>query len=369
MVTSPTYRLLSGEAAQRRRTTPRAGVAFRLLWILAWAGGCGHEPTPGVRRVSALHMGTTWEISVVGEAADPRVDLALSEAMAEVERIEGLFSEYRPDSHISRINAAAGGEPVLVEREVLDLLHRTISVCVATGGLMDPTFLPLGKLWDWKQVPFQVPDPFQVARARDLVDCRLVEMDDAGSTVRLPRSGMGLGLGAVAKGYAVDRASQVLARHGFRDGLVNGGGDVLATGRRPDGAWRVGIQDPRGPRGDLLGYVEVSDKSLVTSGDYERFTMIEGRRVHHILDPRTGEPAQGVASVSVLASTAEVADGLATALLVAGRPGAGEIRARFPDCDMMIVSVEQEIWMTPGFESGVRWMEGKAPAGYVVGAP
>jgi thiamine biosynthesis lipoprotein len=255
-------------------------------------------------------------------------EAAVAAAFAEVARLEALLSTYKPDSEVSRVNAAAGGPAVAVSAEVLDLVRRAVLVCEATDGLLDITFLPLGDLWDFSRVPFVAPDEAAVARARALVDCRAIEIDPDASTLRLPRDGMGLGLGAIAPGFAVDRASALLTGAGFPDHLVNGGGEVLARGAKADGPWVVGIRHPRGGRGDLMGRMPLRDAALTTAGDYERMTVVDGQRVHHILDPRTGRPARGLTSVSVLDASAERADALDTALLVAGSDDAPALMQR-----------------------------------------
>jgi len=313
-------------------------------------------PAPVIVKAQQDLMGTAWEMTVATHAdREVKARVAIGTAFDEVARIEALMSEFRSGSDIDRINAGAGGEPVLVSSEVARIVQRSLDLCARTDGLLDVTFLPLGRLWDLHRQPFVVPDDDAVAAARSLVDCHAVDVDPATSTVRLRRAGMALGLGAVAKQYAVGRAVDVLAQAGFGDVLVSGGGDVEAAGTRGDTPWIVGIQDPRGERGTLLGRLRVRDRALVTSGDYERFVEIDGKRVHHVLDPRTGSPSEGTWSASVLTSDATRAMGIATALLIGGRAEASVVVAREPDVDALLVEPGGACWMTRGFAENVEW--------------
>ncbi len=316
------------------------GADKLLPYVLLGTLACSEQPptapppveqsaSPGkVVKASREIMSTVFEVGVVvGPSTAPAAVLPdLEAALDEVARIERVMSPYLPDSELSRVNAAAGGEPVPVSAELLALVERSVGLCRATDGLMDITFLPLGRTWDFRAEPFVPPTDEAIEEALSLVDCKAVEIDAEAGTLRLPRAGMGLGLGAVAKGYAVDRAAALLMEAGHADHLVNGGGDVLARGAKADGPWIVGIRHPRGAAGDLMGRMPLRDAAMVTSGDYERFVEHEGVRYHHIIDPRTGRPAQGIVSVSVVDGSAERADAIATALLVAGPEDAAALR-------------------------------------------
>jgi thiamine biosynthesis lipoprotein len=297
---------------------------MRAVLLLALLGACrspGAQPAASsLVRASRELMSTEWEVSIAQPMGqDPASALAAAEAaLDEVARIEAEMSPYKGDSELARVNAAAGGAAVHVSAELRGLVARSVALCGETGGSLDITFMPLGRLWDYRRRPFVVPTEEQIQQARALVDCHAIEIDDVAGTLRLPRDGMAIGLGAIAKGYAVDRASEVLAAAGFSNHIVSGGGHVLAHGAKAEGPWVVGIRDPRGGRTDLLGSLPLVDAALVTSGDYERFVEVDGKRYHHIHDPRTGRPAEGLMAVTVLDRSAERADALATALLVAG---------------------------------------------------
>ena len=327
------------------------------MLLLVLALGCSTPVNPSVAdpgqpfviRETREIMSTSFEVSV---AAGPEHDAStvrpsLEAALDEVARIEGVMSPYIADSELSQVNDAAGGEPVVVSAELFGLLERSVALCVETDGLMDVSFMPLGRIWDFRSEPFVPPGDERIAQAMALVDCQAIELNGEVGTVRLPRAGMALGLGALAKGYAVDRASSVLSAADFANHLVNGGGDVLGRGAKPDGPWVVGIRHPRGEQGELMGRMPLRDAAMVTSGDYERYVEVDGVRYHHIIDPRSGRPAQGLASVSVVGDSAERADAVATALLAAGPEEALRL-VRDLGVEALLVHGDGSTTITPG---------------------
>lgn len=343
---------------------PAAGTSlFAALLAAASLLGCvdradpepaATEAAPGAELIvaSAQLMGTEWSIRA---AAGPHADeaaatVAVDAAFAEIDRIEAVMSEWRPETPISLVNAGAGGPPVEAPEELIDIVRRALGYADASGGAFDPTWRGLGELWAVYRDDFRPPDAAAVEAARGRVDFRSVELGR--STIRLPRPGMALGLGGIAKGYAIDRAAQTLRAAGVEHFTVDGGGDVIVGGGRPDGTpWRVGVRAPRGGRTDLIGIVEVRDAAVATSGDYERARVIDGVRYHHIVDPRTGYPATGTWSVTVVAPTAEQADAMATALFVLGPSAGMALLERSPGVDALIVDDQGERHASPGFMS------------------
>jgi thiamine biosynthesis lipoprotein len=200
-------------------------------------------------------------------------------------------------------------------------------------------------LWRFND-PFEVPSQTTVNEALQFVDFRRISIADR--HVSLPK-GFSIGLGGIAKGYAIDRAGAILEESGFRDFLVNGGGDILAKGKRGARPWSIGIRHPRGAPDELLAKVLLSDASVVTSGDYERFRIVDGVRYHHIVDPRTGYPAGKCQSVTVVAKTAEEADVLATAVFVLGHEKGLPLAATFPGIEAFVIDSDGRFWMTDGF--------------------
>lgn len=239
-------------------------------------------------------------------------------AVAEVRRIEVTFSRYRPDSIVSRINAAAGGEPVRCDAETLALLDYADQLHRSSEGLFDITSGVLRRAWDFRQP--RLPDPAELQRLCGLVGWDRVERD--GDRIRLPQPGMELDFGGFGKEYAADRAAAVLHAAGARHGYVNLGGDLHALGPQPDGRpWVIGIQHPR-ERDGVLAELALSQGGLATSGDYERFFELDGRRYCHVLDPRSGWPVAHWQSVSVAAPLCIAAGSCTTIAML--RQGGGE---------------------------------------------
>jgi FAD:protein FMN transferase len=291
-------------------------------------------------------MGTVWNLEVVDHGRPDAARHAVDQAYSELQRIDALMSEWKPESPVSQINAAAGKHPVEVPEELRALIERSVRYGYESGGTFDITWHGMAHIWHFDPT-FVPPSNAAVVEALRNVNFRAIQID--GNRVYLPKAGMSIGLGGIAKGYAVDRAAQVLATAGFRDSLVDGGGDVLASGTRWDGyPWRLAIQDPRQQRGTLLGSMPVSNCAVVTSGDYERFRIVNGVRYHHIIDPRTGWPAAASSSVTVMAKTAERAVVLAKPIFILG-PEKGLAFARAEHVEVLIVDGQVKDYATAGF--------------------
>jgi thiamine biosynthesis lipoprotein len=291
-------------------------------------------------RVERYLMGTRWSIEVrVPEERQAAAFDAIGDAFDEVARVEAVMSEWRPDSPISRVNAGAGqGQPVAAPEELVAIVARGIAIGRATDGAFDITWRGLGDLWRFDGEGQMPPATDAVAAALVRVGYERVRIAVGG--IELPDAGMALGLGGIAKGYGIDRAGAVLRQAGYRDFYVDGGGDVLASASDAERPWRVGIRDPRGGASELIGTVVLRDGAVVTSGDYERFVEVDGVRYHHIIDARTGWPARGCQSVTVVAPTAERADALATALFVMGPEAAERFVAETGDVEALVVDAE-----------------------------
>ena len=239
---------------------------------------------------------------------------AASRAIAEVDRIEEKYSRYRAASVVSRINAAAGGEPVRVDEETLALLAYAGACWEQSGGLFDATSGILRRAWNFNGT--RVPTDAELAPLLARIGWQHVEI--SGDRVRLARTGMELDFGGFGKEYAADRAALVMAEEGAESALVNLAGDIAILGAQPKGEpWRVGIRHPRTP-GKLIATLELDWGGIATSGDYERFIEVDGKRHSHILDPRTGRSVEGFRSVTVHAPTCLVAGSATTVAMVKG---------------------------------------------------
>ncbi|MCS7023703.1 MAG: FAD:protein FMN transferase [Bryobacteraceae bacterium] len=327
-------------------------IVFLYLWIRVDPRSQGETV-----RASRQLMGSTWTLEVVHEGKPAKAAAAMDAAFGEVERIEKLMSEWRADSPISAVNAAAGKKPVLVPTELRELLERSIRYGEKSEGAFDITWRGMGRIWRFDE-QFRLPTQQEVEKARKRVDYRLIQLE--GDQVFLPVPDMAIGLGGIAAGYAVDRAAAVLQKAGFGNFLLDGSGDILVRGARRQRPWRVGIQHPRAERGVLVGSVTLSDEALATSGDYERFKIVDGVRYHHIIDPRTGWPARGAISVTVIAKSAEQADALSTAMFVLGPEKALQLAAS-EQVDLLLIDEQFQQHMTEGFRQRFLPEKGVSP--------
>jgi thiamine biosynthesis lipoprotein len=241
---------------------------------------------------------------------------AAEDAIVDVLRIEAKYSRYRDDSVTSRVNAAAGKAAVIVDDETHALLEYAGQCYSQSGGLFDITSGVLRRAWNFRRDPPAIPSREEIARLLPLIGWRDVEWSDR--SVRLPRAGMEIDFGGIGKEYAADRAATILRSRGMRHGLANLGGDIRAIGPQPDGSpWRVGVRHPRADGVAVAGF-DLADGALATSGDYERYFEIGGKRYCHILDPRTGMPVTHWQSVSVSAPLCVVAGSCATIAMLRG---------------------------------------------------
>ncbi len=265
-------------------------------------------------RFRALGTDCQWQFSAPSPA---RARQFHEEALRWLAGFEARYSRFRPDSLISTINAAAGGDWVPVDPETESLFQLCDWYHWLTRGLFDPTALPLLQCWDYRRQPFVPPDAAQLAQARSRVGWRRVERQPG--AVRLPEPGMALDLGGIGKEYAVDRVIELAQRAGLPHALVDFGHDLRVLGEPPEGGpWRIGLEDPNDPGRSWAG-VGVTNRAVCSSGDYLRRAEHNGRRYGHIVDVRTGEPvAHDVRAVTVIAPTCTEAGVLSTAAFILG---------------------------------------------------
>ena len=306
-------------------------------------------PPPPVRKDGTLYaateqMGTRFSINVwVGEGSSAQAGVAITAAFAEIERIEQIMSEWRPSSELSQLNDNAGGPARPLSPELFEVLQRSKVIAEATDGAFDPTFHAVGQLWHFERGA-RPPAPERIAEKLALVGWQDIELDPNTGVGRLARPGMKIGLGAIAKGYAVDRASQLLLQHGFADHIVEGGGDTYVSGSKGGASWKVGIQRP--DRAGSLAAIPATDRAIVTSGGYQRFLEVDGKRYAHILDPRTGWPLDESASaqsVTLVAANATDADAYATAVAVMGPEKGMAFVAAHPELEAVLVTRSGEL--------------------------
>jgi thiamine biosynthesis lipoprotein len=326
-----------------------------LIALAVWS--CARTPPEGdaaprmlVER-TRVSMGSDVRLSAW--TSDEKGTLSAFEHVFEdFEYLDRLLSVWHEDSDISRLNAAAGVQPVRVNPLVLDVVEIARQVSEWTDGKFDITFGALSGLWKFDHdQDGRVPRREDVARRLPLIDYRSLEIDRAAGTAFLLRRGMRAHLGGIGKGLAIDRAAIMLRSHGIVDFMIQSGGDLYFSGRHGDRPWRGGIKDPRSDR--IFAALDLADETLSTSGDYERFFIRDGRRYHHILDPDLGEPARGNRSVTIVTNRAVMADALSTGVFVVGPDAGMRLIERLPDVEGVIVTAENVVLVSSGLKKRV----------------
>ena len=262
-------------------------------------------------------MGNMFTINVV---ADDEVfaQRCIAEAIAEIQRIEKLLTTFDDNSQTNQINKNAGVRPVVVDCEVFDLIKRALRISDITQGAFDITYGSIDKsLWNFDRSMTMLPDPRVARKMVHLINYKNIILDEEACSVFLKYEGMRIGFGGIGKGYAADRAKKILADLGIVSGIVNAAGDLTTWGTQPGGdPWTIAIADPNTKI--PFSYVPLRNMSVATSGNYEKFVVIQGKRYSHTIDPKTGLPVSGIKSVTVISPAAELSDALATPVTVMG---------------------------------------------------
>ncbi len=300
--------------------------------------------------LEAANASTQRTMMLMDTVVDVRVDgrepeELISQVFESMKDLEEMLSRFIPDSEISEINRRAG-QWVTVSPTTLDVIELGLEMGDLTGGAFDITIGAVLDLWGFGSGQYYVPSEDELQATLATVDYTKVEVDRQRSQVRIPQ-GTVLDLGGIAKGYVIDRGRQNLRDANVTRAFINAGGDISAIGRRPDRQpWRVGVQNPEKPE-EIRWILPLDDESVVTSGDYQRFFTYENERYHHIIDPRTGYPARGVISVTIVGENSATCDALSTAVFVLGWEEGRPLVERLPDVEAIIVS-STDAWISPG---------------------
>jgi thiamine biosynthesis lipoprotein len=295
------------------RFTISAALVF-FLFSLPAIPSCARDSGPLVRQTFV--MGTRGTVTIYGLPAGD-AEAAASEAIREMHRIESVMSTWREESEISRLNRDSRGRPVRVSAELFTLLEKAYRFSELTGGAFDVTARPIVRLWGFQGGEAKLPTEAEIADSLSRVGWRKMVLDTADTSVTLT-GGSGIDLAGIGKGYAVDRCARILRDHGAKSALVDLGGNMFAIGAPPGrDAWSIGIRDPEDPSG-VIGKLLIRDEAVATSGNYENFVVIDGKKYGHIVDPRTGRTVDHVLGVTVVAPSATESDALSTGLFVLG---------------------------------------------------
>ena len=290
-------------------------------------------------------MDTIVSITVVADSK-AAAEQTIEKAFAKISRFGDLINFYSDKSELAEINRNAGLQRVKVSPETLDLIEKAVFAAEKSGGAFDPTIGPIVKLWDFLNK--KEPTEIEIAQALPLVNYKDILIDRTAATVFLKRKGMMIDLGGIAKGYAADLAVELLKREGIRSGLVSIAGDIRTFGMKPDKkSWIIGIKNPRqtGEKDEIIAKIRLSDKAISTAGDYERFFLGTGKRYHHLLDPKSGYPAELSRSVSVIAERGVMTDGFDNAVFILG-PEKGMRLIKEMGMDAMIIDSSGTLHMT-----------------------
>ena len=287
-------------------------------------------------------MGSDFEITVVeNNFADANyfIDLAIKE----ISRIESLISSWDKNSQTSLINNSAGIKPVQVDKELFDLIYRSIRISDLTQGAFDISYASMDKLWYFDKEMKKLPTSQQIAQSVSKVGFQNIVLDEKERTVFLKQKGMKIGFGAIGKGYAADKAKDILIENNVRSGIINASGDLTAWGQKPSGEdWMVAIVNPLN-KTKVFSWLPIKNSSIVTSGNYEKFINIDGKFYSHIIDPRTGYPSEGILSVTIISEKAELADALATSVFVLGTDIGIDMINQLKNVDCIIINSDNKI--------------------------
>ncbi len=281
------------------------------------------------------------------EKDETAVRKAWADAVAEIRRVEALMTTWH-ESELTRINDAAGKHPVVVGKETFDLIADSVHTSEISKGTFDITFESLHGLWKFDQdLDPHPPTAAQVKAKLPLVNYHHIKLDPKASSVYLDTPGVHISLGGIAKGYAVDRAAAILDADGITSYYVQAGGDLFTRGHKPDGSeWQTGIRDPRGPATQYFALLPVSDHAFSTAGDYERSYIVNGRRYHHIIDPRTGFPATASRSVTIWAPTALLADEIDDCVFILGPKEGMALVESIDGVGAVVVDAKNNVWVS-----------------------
>ncbi len=301
------------------------------------------QPSAGekVYRETRFLFDTEVYIEAYGGASSEDVQQAGERAMEQIATLDQAANFYAADSEITMLNEAAGLETVALSEDTFALLERALEIAELTNGAFNPAVGPFVELWQTAKTDGVLPTEEEVALLLPLADYKKIELDAAQRTAFLQEEGMSVDLGAIAKGFAVERAVEILQEGGVESAIVRAGGNVYALGEKPDGtSWRVGIRNPF-QLDETIKFVELHNQAVDTSAIYEQNFSINGKEYGHIIDPRTGYPAEGTASSTIITTSPSLADALSTAVFILGHEEGAALIETIPETESFIIEVGQ----------------------------
>lgn len=294
-------------------------------------------------------MGCDFEITIV--AADSTIaNKHIATGISEMRRIEKLISSWDKNSQTSKINRNAGLNPVTVDDELFDLIERSIALSSLTDGAFDISYASMDRIWRFDGSMNEMPTAESIQNSVKKVGYKNIVLNKTNRTVFLKKEGMRIGFGAIGKGYAADKAKELLESNGVNSGIINASGDMTTWGKQPNGKeWQVAITNPMN-KNKVFALLPIKNGAVVTSGNYEKYVEFNGKKYTHIIDPRTGYPSSGIISVTVFAPKAELADALATSVFVMGIEAGLDRINQLPNIECIIIDVEGQITKSKNIE-------------------
>ena len=295
---------------------------------------------------SSFALGTIIQLKAFGKSGSGAID----EAIIMLNNIDNKMSAFKADSEISQINKNSGLLSQTVSADTYFVIKKAIEYCRLTEGAFDPTVRPLVNLWNKAFEQEKIPGESAVKEKLSLVNYRDIFLDDEKNSVLLIHEGQAIDLGGIAKGFAADQVRDSFIKNGIRNALIDLGGNIYALGSKPDGSlWKVGIQNPFCARGQYLGILKVKNKSIVTSGNYEKYIVKNGKRYHHILNPRTGYPSESkIISATIISDNSLDGDGLSTGIYILGVRKSLELIESLKGIDAILVTDDKKVFVTSG---------------------
>jgi thiamine biosynthesis lipoprotein len=289
-------------------------------------------------------MGNRFQISAVAEK-EASAYTGIDAAISEIQRIERLLTTYNEESETSLINRNAGIEPVRVSKETFNIIKRSIRISGLTQGAFDITYGSADKrLWNFDPNMTSLPDKETARKRVSLINYRNIILDEERPAVFLKEKGMRIGFGGIGKGYAAERAKQVMKEMGIESGIVNASGDLTCWGYQPNGEpWTIGIVNPNAA-GQVFSYMNVTNMAIATSGNYEKYITINGKKYSHTINPRTGLPVMGIKSVTIITPNAEIADAMATPVMIMGIKAGMNMINQIKDIEAILIDDQDKIY-------------------------
>ncbi|GFP77755.1 FAD:protein FMN transferase [Clostridium fungisolvens] len=293
-------------------------------------------------------LGTIIHLRATGRGAEK----AIAEAITRVNDIDDKMSAFKESSEIKRINAKAGSSYEIVSRDTYDVIEKAVRYSEVLEGAFDPTIRPLVELWNSNGKKNKIPEKEKIAEKMQLINYKDIILDKINYSVKLRKYDQKLDLGGIAKGYAADEVRNIFKKCRVKSGLIDLGGNIYALGNKENGSpWTVGIQDPFKSRGNYVMTINVADKSVVTSGDYEKYFDIGGNKYHHILDVRTGFPAESeIVSSTIISDNSIDGDGLSTGIFILGVEKSLKILETVDGIDGIFITKDKKIYATEGIK-------------------